>query len=454
LTLPPTPRGQPTTYVLDGQQRVTTLFAALQGLKLQYRGRILDFGTLVVDVAAKDSENWVLVSSSSLKADETVGLRDLFDDNFKGLRPELIERASQWHRQLHEEKDLSAIMLTNAPTEVATEVFERINTHGKKLTVFDVMVAKTFSSKADFDLGWKFRVLDADFKGADFSISPNAVLQAACAIITGKEPSRKNVFAVNQRKFVDAWPRVEKALRAATDYLRNTIGVPNSRLLPYEALVVAFAFTFDRVDCKPDSQQKKWLQHYFWSASLSNRYEAHVESTLAKDIKQLAEVAIGKAPEFDFDIDLDWEELYNRDGFKLNSAYTKALVCLLHQASPRSFIDGEKVIIDDALHKSNSKNYHHFFPKAYLANIVGANPDHIANITLLGAAQNQKLGAKPPKIYIPQYKSHATALETTLKSQFIDAKKQADWIDSYDNFKEMRCRMLARAIKTKLLSKG
>lgn len=456
LTLPPTPKGQPTTYVLDGQQRVTTLFAALQGLELKYKGKILDFGTLVVDVAAKDSENWVLESGSSLKEDETIGLRELFDGgdgNFEHLRPDLVERAAQWHEQLNSQKDISAIVLIGARPEVATEVFERINTHGKKLTAFDVMVAKTFNVEPPFDLGESFRSLDDDFRRKNFRISPNAVLQAACAIITGKEPSRKNILAISRKTFADNWPRVEKALRAATDYLHNTIGVPNSRLLPYEALVVAFAFVFDRVDCKPNFQQKKWLQHYFWSAALGDRYEAHVESTLAVDLKQLQKVVDNEPPMFDFHVYCAWDDIRDYGHFRLNSAYIKALICLMHKAAPRSFINGEKVVIDDVLLRGSRKNYHHFFPKAYLEKIGNDNPDHIANITLLGAAQNQSLGDTPPKTYIPRYKSDAVTIETTLKSQFIDAKKQDAWIDNYSNFKEMRCRMLASAIKAKLVTK-
>jgi hypothetical protein len=453
LSLSPTPSGQRPTYVLDGQQRVTAIFAALRGLTIEIKGKKTDFSTLVVDFTARSSENWVVIDNSAFKAAEKIRLRDLYSRNFGELHPDFIERASQFHQQLHEEKDLSAIMLTNAPTEVATEVFERINTHGKKLTVFDVMVAKTFGGNTGFDLGERFRVLNADFRRVNFEISTSVVLQAACAIITSKEPSRKNILAISRRTFADNWPRVEKALRAATDYLHNTIGVPNSRLLPYEALVVAFAFVFDRTNCKPNSQQKRWLQHYFWSAALGDRYEAHIESTLSEDLKQLQKVVDNEPPMFDFHVYCAWDDIRDYGHFRLNSAYIKALVCLMHKAAPLSFINGEKVVIDDVLHRGNSKNYHHFFPKAYLEKIGNDNPDHIANITLLGAAQNQSLGDTPPKTHIPRYKSDATTVETTLKSQFIDAQKQDDWIDSYDTFKEMRCEMLARAIKAKLVTK-
>ena len=418
LSLPPVPGGQCTTYVLDGQQRVTTLFAALRGLKIKRGNKTIDFSTLIVDFTAKSGDDWVVVDSSAYKEDEKLRLNDLFSGNFKHLNPDFAERAAQWHQQLHDAKDLSAIMLTNAPAEVATEVFERINTRGKNLTVFDVMVAKTFSKELNFDLGEKFRVLDTKFQASNFRISTSVVLQAACVIISKEEPSRKNILAINKKCFIEGWPRVEAALDKATDYLHNNIGVPNSRLLPYEALVVAFAFVFDRMNCKPNPVQRKWLQHYFWTASLSNRYEAHVESNLAKDIKQLKKIANDELPDFEpfeFESVCGWLAIHNRGKFNLNSAYIKALMCLLHQATPRSFVDDEKVILEKVLFKGHSKNYHHFSPKAYLKKFDEVQADHIANITILGAEDNRRLGAQPPHRYISHYQPNAQ----TLSSQFI-----------------------------------
>ena len=452
LSLPPTPSGQCTTYVLDGQQRVTTLFAALRGLKIKRGNKTIDFSTLIVDFTAKSGDDWVVVDSSAYKEDEKLRLNDLFIRNFKNLNPDFAERAAQWHQQLNKAKDLSAIMLTSAPAEIATEVFERINTHGKKLTVFDVMVAKTFSEEPNFDLGEKFRVLDAEFQASNFRISSSVVLQAACVIISKEEPSRKNILAINKKSFIDGWPRVEAALRKATDYLRNDIGVPNSRLLPYEALVVAFAFAFDRTNCNPNLTQRKWLQHYFWTASLSNRYEAHVESNLAQDIKQLKEVVNNNLPNFgtfEFEKVCGWLAIHNRGQFNLNSAYIKALVCLLLGAEPRSFFNSKKVVIEDVLHRSNGRNYHHFFPKNYLKK-VGVSyeqANHIANITLLVARENQSWKDKSPEEF---FRSHIHSAEM-FKSQFIDLKSQDKWIASYNEFTNMRCKLLSKAIKAKLI---
>ena len=50
--LPPTPKGDYIHYVLDGQQRLTTLFATVKGLKVERDGRTDDFAQMYVDLDA------------------------------------------------------------------------------------------------------------------------------------------------------------------------------------------------------------------------------------------------------------------------------------------------------------------------------------------------------------------------------------------------------------------
>ncbi len=51
------------------------------------------------------------------------------------------------------------ITIKDAPLDVATEIFTRINEGGKPLSVFEIMIAKTFDSERDFDLAEKYQAL-------------------------------------------------------------------------------------------------------------------------------------------------------------------------------------------------------------------------------------------------------------------------------------------------------
>src|SRR5205823_12944201 len=55
--------------------------------------------------------------------------------------------------------DFSSITIKDYPIEVACEVFSRINTGGKVLTVFEIMVAKTYDEAQGFDLADRYETL-------------------------------------------------------------------------------------------------------------------------------------------------------------------------------------------------------------------------------------------------------------------------------------------------------
>lgn len=52
IELPPTPAGDYIHYVLDGQQRLTTLFATVKGLTVERDGRPDDFSQMFIDLDA------------------------------------------------------------------------------------------------------------------------------------------------------------------------------------------------------------------------------------------------------------------------------------------------------------------------------------------------------------------------------------------------------------------
>jgi uncharacterized protein with ParB-like and HNH nuclease domain len=59
--LPTTPEGDATEYILDGQQRLTSLFASIKGLKIERDGVHHDFNEIFVDLAASEDEEIVKI---------------------------------------------------------------------------------------------------------------------------------------------------------------------------------------------------------------------------------------------------------------------------------------------------------------------------------------------------------------------------------------------------------
>jgi hypothetical protein len=70
------------------------------------------------------------------------------------------------------------------------------------------------------------------------------------------------------------------------------------QLLPYDSLLVPFAYFFYFKKDKPDADQRKYLEEFFWRMSLSFRYSSSSESRLAQDIKRIDSILNNERPDY------------------------------------------------------------------------------------------------------------------------------------------------------------
>ena len=100
-----------------------------------------------------------------------------------------------------------------------------------------------------------------------------------------------------------------------------------------------------------------------------------------------------------------------------------------------------------------SRNYHHFFPKAYLADkLPQSEANLIANITLIdGFANKHRIGKKAPATYIRRFASENAELAQTLRTHLIeDIELFGITSNDYEAFIDQRSRAIAKALKMKL----
>ena len=423
-----TPVGEAAQYVLDGQQRLTSLYAAVRSLVIQREdGRGDDFSQIFVDLMAQGEEEIVVVDTAGLDEANLISLHDLLHGGLTKLAsyPQSLHDRIESLKKRLESYQFSLVVVKEVPIEVATEIFTRINETGKRLSVFQIMVAKTYDEKAKFDLAERFDALDEKLRGVGYEISPSTFLQAVTAIITGGECQKKDILRLPRATFIANFDRAQDAIESAVDYLRTAYNIPASRLLPYGALIVPFAYFFAQHPKNPTGDMKKRLRDYFWRVSLTGRYSAALEARITQDIRERIEKIIqGEAAKYDFGVDVSVTSLENNGYFSLSRAYIKALLCLLVQQKPRSFKSDDDVNVrNDWLKRANSRNYHHFFPKAFLAKKKEEDfyINHIANITIVDDQLNkQDIGAKPPATYIKMFIADNPKLEETLATHLID----------------------------------
>lgn len=411
--IPDAPDGAKVQYVLDGQQRITSLYAAYLGAEIRKPGekKVTDYSEIYVDLGkdADDDEGQIIVAEKP--EGDWISLNDVlnFMENFEQIQERYPEHRSKIHSysMAFNTYDFSTVLLRKEDIDSAIEVFTRINTGGQTLTLFEIMSAKTYDEGQDFDMQDKWsnfikKLAEKKYEGVSSSI----ILSLLSLILSKtKECKRKTILKLDKQDIVATWDDAISALEHSIDYFRTSYGIPVSRLLPYDALLVPFAYFFYQHQDKPNANQRRYLEEFFWRVSLSYRYSSSTESSLAQDIKRIDFILRNERPKYDdMKVTYSAEDLINTD-FRAGNSYCKAILCLLAYQDPKDFQDNRKVILDNSwLKVANSKNYHHFFPKAYLRKEKIDNANSLMNITFVSDGLNKrKIGASAPSAYISEF---------------------------------------------------
>ena len=463
LELPPIPDDIKVQYVLDGQQRITSLYAAFLGASIQKEGekKITNYGSIFVDLEGDIDNNDEQIIVSEQPESTFITLNEVL--NFNDNLLEIKERFSdEQFKKIHQYSqtfstyDFSTVVLRKEDIDSAIEVFTRINTGGQTLTLFEIMSAKTYDEEQKFDMQAKFQKLLKELEVSKYdTISSTVILNVLSLILSkNKECKRKVVLQLDKQSIIDIWDDVISALKESIDYLRSVYRIPVSTLLPYDALLVPFSYFFYFQKEKPKGKQIKYLEEFFWRISLSYRYSSSTESKLAQDIKRIDQILQEQRPNYDeIKVFLNSPKDLIDTGFSAGNSYCKAVICLLAYFEPKDFRDNGKVILDNSwLKMANSKNYHHFFPKSYLRKRGIGNENSIVNITLVGADLNKrKIRAKAPSIYIQDFMDENEGLRKSIKSHLIDNIDEFGiYSDDYSVFLEKRANSIFKALKNRI----
>lgn len=359
--------------------------------------------------------------------------------------------------------DFSTIVISDYPIDVACEVFTRINTGGTELTLFEIMVAKTYDESREFDLAEKYEMLidnngqpEKDLEDAGFETVPASTVLQCMAAHLGKQVRRRDILRLDKQAFIDSWPIVKDGIFTAVDYVRDNLRVPVSRLLPYNTLIVPLTYFFIRNDYEPPTpEQNALLTQYFWWASLGNRFSSGADGKIAQDLLRMDSIVENESPDYrGEEISLTMDDL-RWHWFSTGDAFSKAIICLYAYFQPRSFADDKLVRLDNSwLKRANSRNYHHFFPKSYLRKQGYENweANSVLNITIVDDYLNKrKIRANPPSKYMRDFQGGNLVMNKTMETHLIDdLEAYGVWNDDYERFIECRGQRVLTELRKRL----
>jgi len=294
-----------------------------------------------------------------------------------------------------------------------TEVFERINTRGKILNIFDLLIARLYKYEINLKVLWDSTKREYPNIVRYFEVNdklPNYILQIISLLYEKNNLcARKdlldlytNIYDKSDRVFEVDWRDISKELDNSIKFLedkKDGFGVNDEKHIPFAPMIPVITALRTVIEKRKDKGQcYKKLKKWYWSAVFKNAYSFAADSQMINDFRE-----VKKWFDDDSDVpkvvkrmrnDLDnYHSLYLKEINSTWSAKYRGILSLLALEGAKDFIS-EQVV-------GNIKEYDkdHIFPKSSFSFQHGENQykNSILNITWLEDKTNRiiKKGKKP-----------------------------------------------------------
>ncbi len=407
--LPSAPKEYPINYVLDGQQRLTSIFSVFQTeLKPVEGGWPEIYFNLVADDDYQESRFSPMLEDEIDPA-KHFPLSCLFDPVAYRRATDPFADDAEKLRMLDDlqarfkEVSIPVQILTTEERSSVAIVFERINRLGMELDTLQLLSAWTWNE--DFDLLQEFDDLKEDleeFGFSDVGEDTNLVLRCASAILTG-DSTPDRLIEMNGSDVRANFPKVTNGIKGAIDFLRKQMHVVNLKSLPYNALLVPLSVFFAEPDGRDVTYSDETLdviKRWFWRSCFDRRYSSQTKRTSQRDIQEIVKLKNGYESRLD-DIDVGLSEEFFSSVFKISSANTKTFILMLINNKPKTFLSGGAVDLDKVLQKYNRAEFHHLYPKAQLKkkDVGEEEINALYNFAIINGADNRRISNKKPSAY-------------------------------------------------------
>lgn len=453
LNIKARPEEYPTNYLLDGQQRLSSICGAVywsgQDAKSVWNIAFDLREQKFIHLDTLDAPPIHQIRLNSL-ADpfQFISQANLLQTSAYPEREELAKRAKDLLNRFKDYK-IATVTIGDMSVHDVAPIFERINSTGTPLTIVDLMRAATWSPEFDLLDTIDGQVLEA-VRGYGFeSIERRAVLRNLSAAAGGAFHA-SSIDNLRNKKSVlnEAAQATVTSYRLAVDFLVSQLGVINADILPYSNQIVVLSEVFRRLP-RPSKRQSEALRRWFWRTSVSEYFGGWNTGQMLQDHEAIKRFADGKSQELDFVSAKPTPETWAIASFRLNNALSKCFALTIAAQGPRDLISGKKISLREALAWQNSREFHHIFPRAFLKNqnIEARRIGLLTNFAILESASNKTISDKPPSQYISECKAQlGSDFHEVMASQLIsDRCLAALESDNFDAFVQARAECLQDA---------
>lgn len=491
----PGPASQsPDHLVLDGQQRLTSLYLALMSGQ----------PVLTRDARGKEIRRWYYVDivkalNPALEREEAIiALPE--DRKVRNFRGEVIADYStpeqeyaagyfplskifdykawrrNWAKAREENSDqfdrfeelfidsfsqylVPVIILGNeTPKEAVCQVFEKVNTGGVALNVFELLTATYAIDDFNLRQDWDRRIKRLRNQRVLGLFDNTSFLQAVTLVATymrkQQHPEaavgckRKDILNLSLEDYRLWADPVTAGLEQAAKFLfAEKIFI--DRDLPYTTQLIPLAAIFAVLGQQAaNAAVLAKLAHWYWCGVFGELYGSTTETRFARDLPDMVEWSKG-GPEPLTVTDANFAPTRLLTMRTRNSAAYKGLSAILLRDGAQDFLTG--VPMDAQLFFSDPIDIHHIFPRDYCEKqgIKKDRYDCVVNKTPLSASSNRIIGGNAPSSYLGtierRHKIPTTQLDDILRTHVIDPSALRG--DDFEAFFQARYEALLERIE-------
>ncbi len=335
-------------YLLDGHQRLTTLYVALGEGLLEAEDAGVATNSQLADEKADDwpvyfdlkEREFVPPRKRGTSPRHWLPLSILFDPfklyEFQKLLVEeegdriLMNRAEAL-ASAFKDYCIPVVPIVTDDLELVTESFQRINSAGTRMDQVHMVSALVWRS--DFDLNERIEGIREGLGAVGWQDLEARMILNTCKAALGLDIYEAEAKAI-QAALVKSPGVLDEAaenIKAAADFLREDCGVYGRWSLPYSYQIVFLAEALNCSQGPLSEELRENLRHWFWTTTYGEYFAGGSYSRHRRALDQLRLVAAGGA---------DWRppgvvsRITSPLRFNIRSARTKALALRLAELGP------------------------------------------------------------------------------------------------------------------------
>jgi hypothetical protein len=436
----------PVNYVLDGQQRLASIYGVFSQVVKQEDDTSKYNPNLDIFEIYYDFEKKNFLPKDELGSpDVSIHLRKLLNVTT------LISALSNLKNEFHEDAqnlasqflnyNIPLVTIENRKREDVGIIFERINNTGTRLSTLDLMTAWTWTE--DFHLVDSSNSLLEELEEKGFeNIKYKTLLQIISGVIQNSTKT-KEIINLDGEQVRDNWTHVVEAIRKAIDFLSTDLQCAHLDFLPFHQQLICISKFFNEID-RPNAEQLKILRQWFWKTSFSKRYSSgQTSAKMDLDIENVLLLKKGDKSAFDdykYDVTVP---MLKSTKFSKGNPITRAFLLMMAQFEPVDLIKNQKIDIGKALSQYNRKEYHHIFPESFLKDrdLPRDKIFCVVNFCFLSSESNKKITKKSPSDYLSSIVPPEDYV-SILSSNILPVDKNIYKNDDYDDFLDKRSNLI------------